>query len=584
MSRAAAKRGLTVVREGDLRKCSSGALRAAWRCGLALALSAGCADGGAHRDGWPRFTDVASAAGVTAPTVAGSARKSHILEANTGGCALFDYDGDGDRDLFLVNGWRFGGYPPGAPPPRSTLYRNDGDWHFADVTDVAGVGHQGWGMGCAAWDADGDGWPDLFLTCYGPDVFYRNNGDGTFRADSTCGLGDPGWSTGVAAADYDGDGDVDVYLARYVEGLPVAAPPSDPPCTWRGVPAFCGPAGLAGAPDRLFASGGADDGWRFANADARLDVRPPYYGLGALSGDFDDDGDADVYVANDATPNLLYRNDGGWLTEIAGPAGAALSGDGRPQAGMGLAAGDVDGDGRADLVVSNFSHDHTVLYLARGPMRYEDASFASDLGSRTLATLGWSVGLADFDNDADLDLFLANGHVFPAVDRAGIGTTYGQRNQVFENDGGLLRDAGERSGPGLQVTLSSRGAAFGDLDEDGDVDALIVNLDAAPTLLRNDGGHRRHWLSVELVGDGANRTALGARVEVRVPGAPLQWREVRAGTGYLSQDDHRMHFGLGSAPRARVTVRWPDGGVEEVGEVAADRHLRLSRQGGREWR
>jgi enediyne biosynthesis protein E4 len=544
---------------------------------LMAVLLVGCSP---ESSGPPQFVDIAQTAGVRDSTVGGPVgEKHHIIEANTGGAALIDYDRDGDLDVFLVNGWRFDLDPDAADAPSARLYRNDGGGRFTDVTLAAGIGHRGWGMGCAVWDADGDDWPDLFLTVAGRDVYYHNEGDGHFvdRADAF--FGDPRWSTGIGAADYDGDGDVDVYVASYVdltEALSQVAPTGGPPpCTWRGVSVFCGPSGMTAAHDVLQF---VDDAGVYHDRSDRLLPRPEYFGFGVIAGDFDADGDADIYVADDSSPNLLYRNNDGLFEDIAAAAGVAVSNDGRQQAGMGIAAGDVDGDGGIDFVVSNFSHDHVALYASRGTDFWEDASYTHDVGRRTLATLGWGMGLFDADNDADLDLFVANGHVFPGVGAAGIGTSYRQANQLFDNDGGRLWDISQGSGSGLEVTESSRGAAFGDIDNDGDVDIVVINLDAAPSLLRNDGGNRQGWLSIQLRGTAHNRSAIGATVEVTTE-EKAQRREVRAGTGYLSQDDLRLHFGLGAATVATVRVRWSDGSWQDVGEVAARQELQISRQG-----
>jgi hypothetical protein len=564
MSRGGVPRGAPSGTAGSiLVRIVLAACAAGW-----LGLLTAC--GGGTEGGVPvRFVDVAAEAGLRDSVVAGRVHsKHHILEANTGGAALFDYDGDGDLDAYLVNGGRFVG-----EAPLSRLYRNDGG-RFVDVTDASGAGFRGFGMGCAAWDADGDGWPDLFVTAAGEDGFFRNRGDGTFERVTAPGRhpGDDGWSTGVGAADIDRDGDVDVYLARYVALPATLRRPEAAPCTWRGLSVFCGPVGLPGQSDLLRL---ADDaGW--SDASDRLQPRPAYYGLGVHAGDLDDDGDADIYVANDSTPNLLYRNDdtGAVFVDVAAATGVAVSADGRRQAGMGIAAGDLDGDGGVDLAVTNFSHDHVSLYLS-AHAAWEDASYAHDVGRRTLATLGWGVAMLDVDHDADLDLFVANGHVYPGVDDAGIGTAYRQPNQLFLNDGGHLREVTATAGPGLAVRQSSRGHAVGDIDGDGDLDLLVVNLDAPPTLLRNDGAEGA-WLMVELEGRERNRDAIGARVEVTAAGR-TQWREVRAGTGYLSQDDRRLHVGLGDAQSASVRVRWPDGVWQEVGEVAARQVLRVRR-------
>ena len=560
---------------------------------LALVAMLACRDGrSASRDGnaWPQFVDIAAEAGVTVPVCGGSPRKGDILEANTGGVAILDYDGDGDRDLFFVNGGPQ--VSDTKPDPRAILYRNDGGGHFTDVSEQARVDVHSWGMGVAVWDVDGDAWPDIYLSAWGHNRLLRNRGDGTF--ESVAGAGgadDERWSSGIAAADYDLDGDVDLYLAQYVDrpaDLPID---TQPPCTWRGIAAFCGPAGMLPAPDRLFERTWDADAFFADVTEVALGQRPAGYGLGAVAHDLDDDGDQDLYVANDATPNYLYRNhtvhghlthgQGRWqgrLEEIGAAASVSASQDGRNQAGMGIAIGDVDGDGTQDLLVSNFSHDHVALYASRGTDFWEDASYTHDVGRRTLATLGWGMGLFDADNDADLDLFVANGHVFPGVGAAGIGTSYRQANQLFDNDGGRLWDISQGSGSGLEVTESSRGAAFGDIDNDGDVDIVVINLDAAPSLLRNDGGNRQGWLSIQLRGTAHNRSAIGATVEVTTE-EKAQRREVRAGTGYLSQDDLRLHFGLGAATVATVRVRWSDGSWQDVGEVAARQELQISRQG-----
>ncbi|MBT4612447.1 MAG: CRTAC1 family protein [Gemmatimonadetes bacterium] len=596
--------------------------------GLSLGIGAACtSEPSSPIPSWPVFVDIALESGVDGIVRAGGSDKTDILEANTGGVAILDYDGDGDRDLFLVNGGpgaSDGG--PGADDAGSSagevgqgaavqgttamLYRNDGDGHFTDVSAEAGVAVAGWGMGVAVWDVDGDQWPDIYLTAWGPNTLLRNRGDGTFESLPLAGgAQDHRWSTGIAAADYDLDGDVDLYLAQYVDRPQDSVLADEPLCSWRGIAAFCGPAGMRAAPDRLFeyTQGDPPPGGRSLDDPSRDDPAPddrrqlfadvslaagledhvPAFGLGAVAGDLDEDGDADLYVANDATPNFLYRNQRserqrsevvGWpglLQQMGDEAGVAVSADGRRQAGMGISIGDIDADGRTDLLVSNFSHDHVSLYRQQEEaLLFRETAFDSDLGRQTLATLGWGTGLVDFDHDADLDLFLANGHVYPQVDAAGIGTTYRQRNQIFRNELGYLRDVSKFSGPALQVEAVSRGAAFGDLDEDGDVDAVIVNLDDVPSLLRNEGVEAG-GLTVTLVGTGLNTSAIGARVVVSLPDGKQMTREVRAGTGYLSQDDHRLHFGTGDAKRVRVTVFWPGGG-RWSGEADVRQHLKIA--------
>ncbi|MBT3345116.1 MAG: CRTAC1 family protein [Gemmatimonadetes bacterium] len=558
---------------------------------LALVAMLACRDGrSASRDGnaWPQFVDIAAEAGVTVPVCGGSPRKGDILEANTGGVAILDYDGDGDRDLFFVNGGPQ--VSDTKPDPRAILYRNDGGGHFTDVSEQARVDVHSWGMGVAVWDVDGDAWPDIYLSAWGHNRLLRNRGDGTF--ESVAGAGgadDERWSSGIAAADYDLDGDVDLYLAQYVDrpaDLPID---TQPPCTWRGIAAFCGPAGMLPAPDRLFERTWDADAFFADVTEVALGQRPAGYGLGAVAHDLDDDGDQDLYVANDATPNYLYRNhtvhghlthgQGRWqgrLEEIGAAASVSASQDGRNQAGMGIAIGDVDGDGTQDLLVSNFSHDHVSLYRqTQAPMQFREMAFGSDLGRRTLATLGWGTGFADFDLDGDLDLFVANGHVYPQVDAAGIGTTYRQANQVFRNEQGYLRDHSSSSGPGFNSVASSRGAALGDIDDDGDVDIAVVNLDTIPGLLRNDS-HAAGWLTLQLRGPRRNRSAIGTRVRVELPDGRVMRRQVGAGTGYLSQDDHRLHFGTDRADSVNVEIGWPDGRWQKIGRVVVDQHLQFS--------
>lgn len=525
----------------------------------------------------PRFVDVAAEAGVDLRTVSGTPQKEHIVECNTGGTALFDYDLDGDVDIFIVNGARLAGYAPGREP-RAELYRNDGAWHFAGVGREAGVAHVGWGMGVAAADYNGDGWPDLYLANFGPNALYENEGDGTFvDVAAERGVNFSGWSSAAAFGDYDLDGDLDFYLANYIDFDPAFRPADPSFCTWRGLDVFCGPRGMPGERDRFYRNDGPNAGWAFAEASAAI-ADYEYYGFAALAGDWDEDGDLDIYVANDSTPNVLYRNDRGAFADVALLSATAYSEDGREQGGMGLAAGDYDRDGDFDLFVTNFSHDNNALYENNGRGFFTDASFSSALGRASISSLGWGTGFFDWDNDGDDDLFVANGHVYPAVDHRDLGTRYNQRNHLFENRAGAFAEVD--AGPGLAVEKSSRGSAFGDLDNDGDLDIVVVNIDDTPTLLRNDGGNRHNYLMVRLLGTGGNRDAIGARVAVSVGGA-VQMREVRAGTGYLSQDDLRLHFGLGPATEAdSLVVRWPDGVEERVARVAGNRLITIQRGAG----
>jgi len=524
----------------------------------------------------PQWVEVGEEAGVVGVVRSGSPAKRYIAEANTGGAALFDYNRDGRLDLFVVNGSDLNGFPAGKEP-RAALYRNEGGWRFAEVGAEAGVDWVGWGMGCTVADYNADGWPDLLLTSLDRVVLFRNEGGRFEEVAAEAGLEDRGWSTGASFGDFDGDGDLDLYLAKYLEFDFLDLPPTN--CTWMGMEVFCGPAGLEPSPDRYFRNEGAGLGWRFTEASREVGlVEEGLYGFGVLALDYDGDGDLDLYVGNDAGPNLLYRNEGGHFTEVGAAAGCAYSGEGRVQASMGIGAGDYDLDGDLDLVVTNFSHDHNTLYQNQGDGTFRDQSFNTLIGRSSLGYLGWGVGFFDWDNDGDEDLFVANGHVYPQVDEQDLGTRYVQPNQLLANQGqGAFADLSRTGGPGLAEVKSSRGSATGDLDNDGDLDLLVVNIDERPSLLRNEGGNRNHWLEVALRAGGANPQAIGARVRL-LAGGRWQVRELRAGTGYLSQDEQQLHFGLGSQTRVdTLVVRWP-GGAEEVWTgVAADQRVELVR-------
>jgi enediyne biosynthesis protein E4 len=550
-----------------------------WVCCLAVLMACSPAEKDTAKEvaEGPQFFDVTVAAGIDHKTVSGTPEKQHIVECNTGGTALFDYDNDGDLDIFFVNGSRLQGYEAGKEP-RAGLFRNDGDWHFVNVAAAAGVDHVGWGMGATVADYDGDGYSDLYLANYGPNALYHNNGDGTFsNLAQELGVDYAGWSSAATFGDYDGDGDLDFYLTNYIDFDPDYVPSDMSFCNWRGINVFYGPRGMPGEADRLYRNEGEAKGWAFVDASAEFGVEGhDYYGFAALAGDYDNDGDLDIYIANDSTPNSLYRNDNGHFTDVALITASAYSEDGREQGGMGLASSDYDNDGDLDLFVTNFSHDNNTLYRNNGSGFFTDASFTTSLGKESITYLGWGTGFFDYDNDGDDDLFVANGHVYPAVDRHDLGTKYFQRNQLFESDSGVFSEVGLERGPGLLVEKSSRGHAFGDLDNDGDLDIVIVNIDDTPTVLRNDGGNNNQWLLVRLIGERANRSAVGARVIAEV-GGNKQLREVHSGTGYISQDDMRLHFGLGQAEKVdRLVVRWPDGHQEVITDVIGNRMITIA--------
>jgi hypothetical protein len=514
-----------------------------------------------------RFTDVSAPAGLTFRNIAGSATKDYILESTGNGAAFFDFDNDGDMDVLLANGSTLEQLAAGGSPMLA-LYRNDGGNRFIDVTASVGLTRRGWGSGVCIADYDNDGFSDVYVTAFGPNVLWRNVGGKAFTPASQA--ADAGWSTGCAFGDYDRDGYVDLYVANYMRFDPAKIPPrGTPACRFMNIATYCGPRPLPGEPDRLYRNTGKGT---FVDVTKAAGVSEPgYYGFGVLFSDLDDDGWLDIYVANDSTPNLFFRNSGdGRFREEALQTGLAVTSDGREQAGMGVDAGDYDGDGRLDIVKTNFSQDYTSLHRNEGGGLFEDVSVRSGLAATLGPYLGWGVGFVDFDNDGLLDLFIANGHVYPDVVRTGT-STYRQRNQVFSNTGrGRLRHVTEAIGGPLLKEQSSRGAAFGDVDNDGDEDVLVSVLDDLPMLLRNDS-RRGHWLAVALTGTRSNRSAVGAKVTIEA-GGRRQVAEVRSGGSYLSHNDMRVHFGLGEATVVdRLTIRWPLGLVESAEQLRGDR-------------
>jgi enediyne biosynthesis protein E4 len=514
-----------------------------------------------------RFTNVAAAAGLTVRNLAGTPTKDFIIDSIGNGAAWVDYDNDGDLDALLVNGSTREHMKRGGDP-MATLYRNDGAGRFTDVTTASGLTRRGWGSGVCVADYDNDGFKDLYITAFGPNVLWHNVRGRTFTA--TTQAADPRWSTGCAFGDYDRDGDVDLYVSNYVTFDPATVPARGvSACHFMNIKTYCGPRPLGGERDRLYRNTGRG---AFVDVTAAAGVADPgYYGFSALFSDLDDDGWPDIYVANDSTPNLFFRNlQNGRFAEQALQSGLAVSADGREQAGMGVDAGDVDGDGRFDIVTTNFSQDYTTLYRNEGDSLFMDVSFRSGLAATLGPNLGWGVGLVDLDHDGLLDLFVANGHVYPDIARTGT-STYRQRNQVFRNAGrGRFRHVTEDASGALLDEQSSRGAAFGDYDNDGDVDVLVSVIDDAPLLLRNDtaGGH---WITIALEGTRSNRSAIGARVTIEA-GGRRQVAEVRSGGSYISQNDLRLNFGLGEATSVdRLSIRWPSGHVETSGALAADR-------------
>jgi hypothetical protein len=526
--------------------------------------------------------DVAREAGVTRVLLAGRPGKDHLLDSAGAGVAWLDFDQDGHLDLYLVNGWRLS--ENGVEERgRNALYRNRGDGTFEDVTAAARVGGEGrWGGGVAVADYDGDGRPDILVTSFGPNLLYRNRGDGSFEnLAAKAGIESPGWNTGAAFFDADRDGDLDLYVAAYVDCTLEEVLQARASLDWKGVEKVAmGPFGLRGAPDHFFVSDGKGR-FRESTDAAGLADRSLAYGFAVQAGDFDSDGDFDLYVANDSDPNYLYRNEGnGSFTEVGLWSGGALSADGAAQAGMGIALGDANGDAHFDLFVTNFAEDYSTLYRGDGRGFFEDATEESGLGVPTYLPLSWGTLLADLDNDGDEDLVVANGHIYPQVDaHPKFGARYAQPNLLLENvGGGRFEDATSRSGPGFGTVLSSRGLAAGDLDNDGDLDLVISNLDAPPTLLRNDTKGRGAFLTVVLDADPGSGTLVGTRVTARLADRVLV-RELAGSGSFLSVHDPRLHFGLGTATRVdRLEIRWPDGRTLVQTGVPANRFVTIRRE------
>ncbi|MPY90174.1 MAG: CRTAC1 family protein [Luteitalea sp.] len=532
-----------------------------------------------------QFVDVTDEAGIrfvhhSAPD------KKYIVESMSGGVALFDYDNDGWLDIYFVNSLTVetAGRPKSS---RSELYRNKRDGTFTDVTDRAGVAHPGWGMGACVGDYDNNGWLDLYVTALGANRFYRNNGDGTFlEVGEKAGVADDRWSTGCGFADYDNDGDLDLFVANYVDFRLDKLPEfgKGTLCQYRGVPVQCGPRGLQGAGDALFRNNGNGT---FTDVSDVAGVHDPRgaFGMGIIWTDVDENGLVDLYVANDAWPNFLYRDNGdGTFTESSFLSGTAVGEDGTEQGGMGIAVGDYDRNGLLDLFVSNFSEEYNVLYQHDRPFTYIDASYSSRAAESSFPLVGWGTEFFDYDNDGWLDLLVVNGHVYPQMDSARVGSSYRQRKLMYRNNrNGTFTEIAADLGRALLEKRVSRGAAFGDLDNDGDIDIGINDLDGPPMILRNDGGNRKNWIRIRLESSGRNRFALGARVKV-VAGELVQKAEVRSGSSYLSQNDLRLHFGLGNRKDVDlIEVVWPAGGsVTRLENVDANQELEITHAGPRQ--
>ena len=524
------------------------------------------------------FVNVAMESGLKGATIFGGEHKNKYLLETTGcGVAFYDYDNDGWLDIFLVNGSRLEGFPPGKAPA-NRLLKNNRDGTFTDVTEKAGLVHSGWGQGVCIGDYDNDGYEDLFVAYFGKNVLYHNNGDGTFTdVSEKAGIAGSGkrWNSGCAFVDYDRDGKLDLFVANYIDlDLATAPVPESGPCLYKGVMVACGPPGLNGGKNILFHNNGDGTFTDVSQTSGILQANGTY-GLGVLTGDFDNDGWTDIYVANDSAPSALYQNQkNGKFVDIALEAGCALSADGKPQAGMGVSAADYDLDGNLDIVKTNFAGDTPSLYRNLGGATFEDATFPAGLGKHT-QYLGWGCGFFDFDNDGWPDILICNGHVYPEVEQLRTEAGYEQRKLLYKNlRNGKFEDISESAGPGISLPSASRGCAFGDFDNDGDVDFVVNCVNEVPQLIRSDSSLNNNWIKVRTVGTKSNRSGIGARLRcvVQMPGEAKphpQIDEVRSGGSFFSQNDLRVHFGLGRAQKVDLLeVRWPSGTVDTMKDVA----------------
>ncbi len=568
------------------------------------------------------FTDIAKKAGLTDSVVFGGVdTKKYILETTGTGVAIFDYDNDGWPDIFIVNGTSLGASPSGKAPTNH-LYHNNHDGTFTDVTQKAGLTHSGWGQGVCVGDYDNDGWEDLYVTYYGKNILYHNNGDGTFTdVSEKAGVAGSGksWGNGCAFVDYDRDGHLDLMVANYVDfDLATApAPGEGSTCMWKGAPVMCGPQGLPPSKNILYHNRG-DGTFEDVSAKSHIDKADGHYSLSVSTLDYDDDGWPDIFVACDSTASILYHNNrDGTFTDVAITAGAAFNEDGRAQAGMGSTVADYNGDGKLDIFKTNFSDDTATLYRNNGNGTFDDVTYPAGLGLNT-KYLGWGAMFFDFDNDGWPDLLLVNGHVYPEVDSQHLGSSFQEPRILYHNNGnGTFTDISVDAGPGITAVNSSRGLAIGDLWNDGHLSAVISNMNAPPSLLVNDVRNSNHWIAFRLIGSSyaatsqkqngsskpasapqaphlnpsssftsststtsfaSSREAIGARITMRA-GSRFFVDEVRSGSSYDSNNDMRVHFGLGSATKLdSVQVRWPSGFIETFDNLAVDK-IHMLREG-----
>jgi len=543
-----------------------------------------------------QFTDVAKQAGLNVKTIfGGEHRNKYLLETTGCGAAFFDYDQDDWVDIFLVNGWRFEGFPKGQEPV-CHLFKNNRDGTFTDVTLKAGLARSGWGQACCVGDYNNDGWNDLFVSYYGQNALFRNNGNGTFtEVTKEAGLLQSRlrWNSGCTFLDYDKDGHLDLFVGNYIDFDVKTAPlPEDANCTYKGIQVACGPPGLEGGKNLLYRNNG-DGTFTDVSEKAGMGGTLGTYALSCAAADLDATGWPNIYVANDSTSATYYVNQkDGTFRDQAIEAGVAYSPDGKPQAGMGVSIGDYNRDGLFDIVKTNFAGDTDSLYMNLGDGSFDDRTYQAGLGVNT-RLLGWGVSFMDIDNDGWLDILVANGHVYPEVDGTQVDAAYAERKYLYRNlRNGQFEDISLTGGPGIVAPVSARGFAVGDYDNDGNLDAIVNCVNALPQLLRCDSTLNRSWIKIRLVGVQSNRSGIGARVKAVAqtgtpllnakPGAPLtQIDEVRSCNSYYSANDLRIHFGLGEAKKLDLLeIRWPSGVVDTLRDLDVNR-LFVVQEGGK---
>ena len=529
-----------------------------------------------------QYTDVAQKAGLTTPNVWGGIDHKHsIIEAKGSGLAFFDYDHDGWLDIYLTNGDRLESHWPTGKAPSSQLFKNNRDGTFTDVTEKSGLRRSGWQTGVCVGDYNNDGFDDLFCCYWGHNILFRNNGDGTFTdVTHKAGLDQPNvrWGAGCTFLDYDRDSHLDLFVCNYLKLDPATIPTAEKSdhCQWKGVPILCGPRGLPADSNILYHNNG--DG-TFTDVSEKSGIlKPgPRYSITAVSYDFDNDGWPDIYVAVDSEPSILFKNNhDGTFTDVAVMAGCAYSDNGHEQAGMGIAVADYDCDGWFDIFKTNFADDTCNLYHNNGDGTFTDQTFPAGVGVNN-RYVAWGCGFVDYDNDGWVDIIQINGHVYPEIDKYNFGQTFKNPRLVYRNLGnGRFKDVSAEMGPGISEQFSSRGAAFGDYNNDGDIDVLVLNMNDLPSLLRNEGGNKQNWIKIKLVGTQCNRTAIGARVRV-VTAKHAQMDEVHSGDSVMSQSDLRLHFGLGKAETVDlIEVKWPTTQkVERFTQVKANQILTI---------